>query len=182
MSSESPEDYELFHYGVQGMKWGVRKATPTGASRRTNREARKDAKEYTKAKMFYGEGAGTRRKLVNATVNTKRSKDPTYGEAFDYHVKNTDMAKRAENARGERRRKDAVNSVKKTTRGVKNTLMGNAQYATVGAIAIAAAGQYAYRNGGDQYVKKYAAQGMRTAAKAAKDPKVRAFVRKVGLG
>ena len=110
------------------------------------------------------------------------SKDPTYGKAFDYHVSNTDMAKRAENARGERRRKDTVNSVKKTTRGVKNTLMGNAQYATVSAIAIAAAGQYAYRNGGDQYVKKYAAQGMRTAAKAATDPRVRAFTRKVGLG
>lgn len=23
--TESPEDYELFHYGVRGMKWGVRK-------------------------------------------------------------------------------------------------------------------------------------------------------------
>lgn len=179
--TETAEDYELFHYGVKGMKWGVRKATPTGASRRTNREARKDAKEYTKAKMFYGEGAGTRRKLINATVNTKRSRDDSYGKAFDYHVQNTDMAKRAESARGERRRKDTANTVKKTTRGVKNTLMGNAQYATVGAIAIATVGQYAYTHGGREQVQKYAARGMRAAANAASNPRVREFIKRAGL-
>lgn len=36
---------ELMHYGVKGMKWGVR------------RRARRDAKEFTQAKMYYGEGA-----------------------------------------------------------------------------------------------------------------------------
>jgi hypothetical protein len=33
---------ELMHYGVKGMKWGVR------------RRARRDAKEFTQAKMYYG--------------------------------------------------------------------------------------------------------------------------------
>lgn len=47
---------ELMHYGVKGMKWGVR------------RRARRDAKEFTQAKMYYGEGAGNRRKLIKATV------------------------------------------------------------------------------------------------------------------
>ena len=42
---------ELMHYGVKGMKWGVR------------RRARRDAKEFTQAKMYYGEGAGNRRKI-----------------------------------------------------------------------------------------------------------------------
>ena len=56
---------ELMHYGVKGMKWGVR------------RRARRDAKEYTQAKMYYGEGAGNRRKLIKATVKA-RSKDPFY--------------------------------------------------------------------------------------------------------
>ena len=61
---------ELMHYGVKGMKWGVR------------RRARRDAKEYTQAKMYYGEGAGNRRKLIKATVKT-RSKDPFYKSEFD---------------------------------------------------------------------------------------------------
>lgn len=56
---------ELMDYGVKGMKWGVR------------RRARRDAKEYTQAKMYYGEGAGNRRKLIKATVKA-RSKDPFY--------------------------------------------------------------------------------------------------------
>ena len=46
----------LYHSGIKGMKWGVR------------RKAKKDAKEYTKAKSFYGEGAGTRRKLIKQKV------------------------------------------------------------------------------------------------------------------
>ena len=45
---------ELMHYGVKGMKWGVR------------RRARHDAKEFTQAKMYYGDGAGNRRKLIKA--------------------------------------------------------------------------------------------------------------------
>ena len=40
----------LEHHGVKGMKWGVHKS---------KQEARKDAKEYTQAKMYYGKGAAT---------------------------------------------------------------------------------------------------------------------------
>lgn len=64
---------ELMHYGVKGMKWGVR------------RRARRDAKEFTQAKMYYGEGAGNRRKLIKATVKA-RSKDPFYKSEFDKAV------------------------------------------------------------------------------------------------
>ena len=71
---------ELMHYGVKGMKWGVR------------RRARRDAKEYTQAKMYYGEGAGNRRKLIKATVKARR----------------------------QRGRKNARNSAGKTVRGVGN--------------------------------------------------------------
>ena len=79
----------LVHFGVKGMKWGVRKSRPDGVSRSTNRQARKDAKEFTQAKQFYGDGAGTRRKLIKKTVD-QRSKDETYKKAFDHHVDNTD--------------------------------------------------------------------------------------------
>lgn len=103
---------ELMHYGVKGMKWGVR------------RRARRDAKEFTQAKMYYGEGAGNRRKLIKATVKA-RSKDPLYKSEFDKAVANTDMSKRASQARRQRGRKNARNSAGKTVRGVGNIATGN---------------------------------------------------------
>lgn len=109
---------ELMHYGVKGMKWGVR------------RRARRDAKEFTQAKMYYGEGAGNRRKLIKA-----RSKDPFYKSEFDKAVANTDMSKRASQARRQRGRKNARNSASKTVRGVGNIATGNLSRAG-GALAL----------------------------------------------
>lgn len=76
-------------------------------------------KEFTQAKMYYGEGAGNRRKLIKATVKA-RSKDPFYKSEFDKAVANTDMSKRASQARRQRGRKNARNSAGKTVRGVGN--------------------------------------------------------------
>ena len=118
------EDF-LEHYGVLGMKWGVRKDRgPQGVSGRTSREAKKDAQEYARAKMFYGEGAGTRRKLINKSVEAKAKRDPSYKKAFDFHLERQDMSKHASKARSERSRKDKVNYVGKTARGLKSMFMG----------------------------------------------------------
>lgn len=122
------------HYGVKGMRWGVRKDRPAGVSRKTNRAAKKDAKEFTRAKMYYGEGAGTRRKLIKAKVN-QRSKDPSYKKAFDHHVANTNMEKRGQQARSERHKNDVKNTTKKTARGIVNIAAGNASRASAGLIA-----------------------------------------------
>ncbi len=103
---------ELYHYGVKGMKWGVRKA---------QKLAKKDAKEFARAKMFYGEGAGNRRKLIKATVK-QRSKDPVYKKAFDEALANQDMSYHAAKARSERKRKDAKKAAGKTARGVYHTI------------------------------------------------------------
>ena len=148
------EEFYLQHYGVKGMKWGVRRKRPEGVSRRTNREAKKDAKEYTKAKMYYGEGAGTRRKLINKSVEAKAKRDPSYKKAFDAYVEGTDYAKRAQQARSERKSTDTKNTVKKTGKQVSHALRGNSQYAGFGAMAIAAAASYGWQNGGGDYVRQ----------------------------
>lgn len=131
-------DDELAHYGVKGMRWGVRNSRPEGVSRSTNRAAKKDAKEFTRAKMYYGEGAGNRRKLIKAKVN-QRSKDPSYKKAFDHHVANTDWEKRGKEARSKRGRADAVKGAGKAARGVKNVALGNYRNVGVGILATAAA-------------------------------------------
>ncbi|UNI72538.1 MAG: hypothetical protein [Chaetfec virus UA24_144] len=113
----------LQHYGVKGMKWGVRRA------------ARKDAKEFARAKMFYGEGAGNRRKLIKAKVN-ERSKDPDYKKEFDSALAKQDMSKHSDAAKRERKRKDVKNSVGRTTRGIKNLAMQTGAPVTVASLAI----------------------------------------------
>lgn len=135
---------ELMHYGTKGMKWGVRKdrgsSRPEGVSRSTNRAAKKDATEFAKAKMFYGEGAGTRRKLIKAKV-TQRSTSEEYKKAFDFHLDKQDMGKRADQARSERRRKDVAKGTAKTARGIKNLALQTGAPVAMSSLAIYAAYQ-----------------------------------------
>ena len=119
----------LTHYGVKGMKWGVR------------RRAKKDAKEYARAKMFYGEGAGNRRKLIKAKVE-ERSKDPFYKQEFDKALKKQDMAKHADAAKRERARKTAASTTAKTARGLINSATGNIGKASAAAAALYTIGHY----------------------------------------
>lgn len=110
----SSQYQELYHFGVKGMKWGVRKQQYL---------AKKDAKETARAKMYYGDGAGVRRRQIKAAVK-QRSKDPTYKKAYNEYLSKQDMASHAVKARRERKREDFKNGAKKTFRGVANTLMG----------------------------------------------------------
>lgn len=147
----SPGDI-LEHHGVKGMRWGVRKEDgPAGVPKKTNKMAKADAEEFTKAKMFFGEGAGTRRKLIKAKVE-ERSKDPLYKKAFEHHVNKTDMAKRSTQATKERKRTDRKKSVKKTSRGVGHIVRGNSQYANTAAMVTVAGAGYAHKRGLDRKV------------------------------
>ena len=111
------------------------------------KEARKDAKEYARAQMFYGEGAGTRRKLIQATVDGKIARDPAYGRAFRQELSRQDMADHVTKARWERERRDAVQATRKTVRAV---VTGNHRGANTTVLVVGVAAYYAHQFGIDK--------------------------------
>lgn len=148
---EKPTLDELVHNGVKGMKWGVRKNDHPGVSRATNKVARKDAHEFARAKMFYGEGAGTRRKLIKAKVEQQSKVNPDYKKAFDHHLGQQNMGEHADKARSERGRKNAKANVGKTARGINRAINGPFA-STVTVTAMMGAYGYAKATGLDKKV------------------------------
>ena len=69
--AESPEDYELFHYGVKGMKWGVRKS---GGGVKTSRLERKLAEKAAEAKTHSSDHK-TAQKLRRKPLETMSNDD-----------------------------------------------------------------------------------------------------------
>ena len=116
------EEY-IAHYGIKGQKHGVRRfqnedgsLTDAGKARygvgnnkdwrRLNRDAKNDAKEYARARAYYGEGAGNRRKFIHQIVN-ERSKDPDYKAAFERELAAQNTEKAVDAAHRKRRFEDA---------------------------------------------------------------------------
>lgn len=174
---------ELCHYGVEGMHWGVRRYQPypsdyhgngkyTGRSNReikkTLKMAKKDAKRYANAKMYYGEGAGTRRKLLKAELD-KKQKDPVYKEAFDRYVENADYARSAQRAKVERKTRDTAAKAKRIT---KNYVMPAAM--------VAASAYYAtHKQQVDTFLSSQMDKAVRAARNAKNSAEVKRFVRSI---
>lgn len=177
------EELYLQHYGIKGMHWGVRR-TPeqlghprTKASLMTRFTAKRDAKEYARAKMFYGKGAGNRRKLIKAKVE-ERSKDPSYKEEFEKNLSKQDMAKHADKAKAERHVKDAVDSTAKTARGLYHLTMGDMAKVSATAATIYTIARV---TGADKKVAEYSKQKITEIAQVTSELG-KAWLSKKGFG
>jgi hypothetical protein len=119
-------DIVLAHHGVKGMRWGHRKEVHPDIAdvpKKTRKLAAKDAEEFTRAKLYFGEGAGVRRRLIKAKVEATKKRDPAYAKAFDHFVKQTDLAQRAHQARKQRKRTDRGKALKRNLRVASNILL-----------------------------------------------------------
>lgn len=157
MNDAEVEDF-LAHYGIKGMRWGVRR-------NKTQRRAAKDAKEFANAKMFYGEGAGTRRKLIREKVASNKKRSSEYAKAFDEAYAKQDLGKAGEKAVGERKRKDFSKKNKQRAGAVARRVTG--EWGTQAAFIAIAAGGVAYLNSPDGKAK------VRQAVNKINSPKAR---------
>lgn len=159
----------LEHHGVKGMKWGEHHA---------RRAARADANEFAKARAFYGQGAGTRRKLIKAKVQTRMS-NPHYKDEFNKTLAGQNVEKRQAQATRLRKRKDTTGFVGKTARGVHRQLSGGFGPVTATAATIATGAAYAHKTGLDKAVlnKVKSAATNKSAQEA-----TRAWLKSQGIG
>lgn len=161
------EEAFLQHFGIKGMKWGVRNSRPGGVSRGVDKHAKKDAAEFARAQAFYGKGAGTRRKLIKQTVEGKSKRMPGYSTAFHRHLANQDPSKHAEKAVSERTSIDRKEKTRQTAGAVARRITG--EQGTRAAFVAGAMGGAAYLNSarGRQHLSK-AAHKMSNVAEAYK--------------
>lgn len=80
--------------------------------------AAKDAAKWARAEMFFGEGAGTRRKLLTAEIDQKAYSIPGYLEAFQAAYNKQDMAEHAIKAAKERKHLDSASFINKNAKAI----------------------------------------------------------------
>ena len=135
MNDPEVEEF-LEHYGVKGMQWGKRRS-------RAERQGAKDAKEFVDAKMFYGDGAGTRRKLIKARVESnKKRMGSDYTKAFEDGVAGRDVGKSRDKAVRKRKTSDFKTKNKQRIGAVARSKTG--QMGTQAAFTSLALGGAAY--------------------------------------
>lgn len=98
---------------------GKDESTFTREQKKVSKDAKKDAEEFARAKAFYGEGAGNRRKAIKTLVESKKKKDSFYAEEFEYHLGLQDMEYHTIEAKRERSRKDNSKKSKQAIRSVE---------------------------------------------------------------
>lgn len=116
------------------------------------KEAAKDAAEYAAAQMSYGEGAGTRRKLIESAVAYKTERINGYHEAFNQAYHTQDITKHIANAKRSRRVKD-VGAL--TSRNVKALARGDRGSMSTPIIVGVTVGVILHQTGYDKRILAY---------------------------
>lgn len=80
--------------------------------------AERDAARWARAEMFFGQGADTRRKLLNAEIAEKYDNNDAYRKAFQEAYEGQNMAEHAIAAAKERQRIDAGKAIKRNAHGL----------------------------------------------------------------
>ena len=111
--------------------------------------AAKDAAALMAADMAYGEGAGTRRKLVNAMIdgNLLKYADTDYNDLLRLHYEMLDQNKFATAAIKERKALDRAAKLGKSMRAIKS---GNYQNLSTGVALAVGAGYILHKTGYDK--------------------------------
>lgn len=121
-----------------------------------NKMVMKDAAEWARAEMFFGEGAGTRRKLLNAEIAQKGTTIPGYAEAFEEAYSMQDMAEHALKATKERRHIDRTAAVSKNAKAI---MRGDRRGMSTGVLIVVGIAVVAHQTGYDEVaikeIKKY---------------------------
>ena len=84
----------------------------------TKKLAAEDAAKWARAEMFFGEGAGTRRKLLSADIESKMAGLPGYRAAFSAAYDKQDFSEHAIKAAKERQRIDRTRKMDKNARAI----------------------------------------------------------------
>lgn len=119
----------------------------TKDTKRLQKDAKKDAEDMARAKAYYGEGAGNRRKQIRNRIS-ERMKDPDYKAEYEKNLAAQDMSKHQKAANRERHVQDAKNKASEIGNGLKNLLLG------AGTTSLAAVAIYsvAKRTGADKKI------------------------------
>lgn len=118
----------------------------------TKHAAIRDAEEYARAKMFYGEGAGVRRRLINQTVQFKKANLPGYSLAFEQALAKKDFAKISRQVTHERRR---IDTVARINRNGKALVRGDYRALSLPIFVIGGAVYVAHKTGYDKEAMEY---------------------------
>jgi ribosomal protein L20A (L18A) len=109
--------------------------------------AEKDAARWAAAKMFYGEGAGVRRRLLEAEIAHKTENISGYHEMFQKAFSKQNLAEHAYKAMKERQKIDRTNIVGKNVRALAR---GDVRGMSTGLIVVIGAGYIAHATGYDK--------------------------------